>query len=179
MRHPHDEDDDTDEYVIIERRSRGGAGAFVAGLAVGAALALLLAPRSGAETRAGLARGARRARGAVRDAGGLGEGARGVMAFAREAVAQRVETAKQAVELKATQVSRAYAAGRLAAQQAREDLERRIAAQRDAAGARGARAAAAPGDGASPPSPGPSPASPATPPVPPADDSPSSGESLG
>jgi len=42
-------------------------------------------------------------------------------------VSQRVDRARQAVDLKRRQVERAVEAGRAAAQQARADLERRIA----------------------------------------------------
>ncbi len=46
---------------------------------------------------------------------------------ARDAVSDRVDRARQAVDLKRRQVERAVEAGRAAAHQAREDLERRIA----------------------------------------------------
>lgn len=48
--------------VVVERRSGGGIGLFILGVAVGAGIALLLAPQSGAETRQDLRRGARRLR---------------------------------------------------------------------------------------------------------------------
>ena len=57
--------------VVVERRSGGGIGLFILGVAVGAGIALLLAPQSGAETRQDLRRGARRLR---RKARGGGEG---------------------------------------------------------------------------------------------------------
>ena len=53
--------------VVIERRSGGGAGLFLLGLAIGAGIALLLAPGSGEETRAALSRQARRLRRKARD----------------------------------------------------------------------------------------------------------------
>jgi DNA repair exonuclease SbcCD ATPase subunit len=46
---------------------------------------------------------------------------------ARDQVEGRIENARQAVEIKRQQVSRAMEAGRAAAQQARAELERRIA----------------------------------------------------
>lgn len=49
-----------DPAVVIERRAGGGAGLFFLGVAVGAGLALLFAPQSGEETRAQVARQARR-----------------------------------------------------------------------------------------------------------------------
>lgn len=47
--------------VVIERRG-GGAGVFILGLAIGAGLALLFAPQPGEDTRAAMARNARKAR---------------------------------------------------------------------------------------------------------------------
>jgi hypothetical protein len=46
---------------------------------------------------------------------------------ARRRVEDRIDTARQAIEVKKEQVQRAMEAGRAAAQQAREELERRIA----------------------------------------------------
>jgi gas vesicle protein len=43
--------DNGEGYVIIEQRSSGNFGTFVWGLLVGAAAALLFAPKSGRETR--------------------------------------------------------------------------------------------------------------------------------
>lgn len=53
--------------VVVDRRSGGGVGLFLLGLAVGAGIALLYAPQSGADTRADLRRGARKIRRKVRD----------------------------------------------------------------------------------------------------------------
>ncbi|MFN0099713.1 MAG: YtxH domain-containing protein [Gemmatimonadaceae bacterium] len=53
--------------VVVDRRSGGGIGLFLLGLAVGAGIALLYAPQSGEETRAELRRGARKIRRKVRD----------------------------------------------------------------------------------------------------------------
>ena len=122
----HDEFDD-EPYLIIEK-SNGSVGAFLVGLAVGAGVALLLAPQSGEETRAELARQARQARDRARD---LADDVSGQVTRrigdARDAVTQRVDRARAAVDLKRRQVERAVEAGRAAAQQARADLERRIA----------------------------------------------------
>src|SRR5436189_1950204 len=81
--------DDDEPYVIIEKRS-GGMGTFLVGLAVGAGLALLLAPQSGAETRSRISRSARR----VRDA------AAGAVDDAKDRVQETFETARQRVEEK-------------------------------------------------------------------------------
>jgi hypothetical protein len=61
-------------------------------------------------------------------------------------VEQGIDTARQAIDLKKRQVSRAMEAGRAAAQQARDELERRIAETKAAynAGVDVARAGKAP-----------------------------------
>lgn len=122
----HDEYDD-EPYVIIEKNT-GSVGSFLIGLAVGAGVALLLAPQSGEETRREIASRARQARDRAKDfAGDVGDRVATRVNDARDAVTERVDRAKQAVDLKRRQVERAVEAGRAAAQQAREDLERRIA----------------------------------------------------
>ena len=131
MRH-HDHDD---PYLIIERQD-SSVGSFLIGVAIGAGVALLFAPRSGEATRRQITGTARRARDEVRG--------RVTQTFeqARAEVEQRIESARSAIELKRTQVNRAVDAGRAAAQQARDELERRIAETKAAyqAGAEVARA---------------------------------------
>src|SRR5689334_11086112 len=123
----HDEIDD-EPYLIIEKSSGGSVGSFLIGLAVGAGIALLLAPQSGEETRAEIARRARDARDRARDfADDVQDQVSEKFNDARDSVTRRVDRAKQAVDLKRRQVERAVEAGRAAASQAREDLERRIA----------------------------------------------------
>ena len=122
-----DYDDEDEEYVIIERRS-GGAGSFLTGLAIGAVLALLFAPQSGAETRDGIRRGVKRVQKTATDiADDVQERVGDAYESAREQVETRIESARNAIELRKQQVTRAVEAGREAAQQARADLERRIA----------------------------------------------------
>jgi gas vesicle protein len=114
-------------YVVIEQRS-SGIGSFLAGLAIGAGIALLLAPRSGAETRRGITRGARRVQRRAEDlVGSVAASVQDTIEGVRERVEDGVDAARNAVELKTRQVSDAVEAGRAAAKKAREDLERRIA----------------------------------------------------
>lgn len=142
-----DYDFDEDEpYVVIEKRS-GGLGSFVAGLAIGAAVALLLAPQSGAATRQRLATTAKRARRAAEDVvGDVTEKVSETFENAKQRVEEKLDEARGAIEMKADQVQRAVRAGREAAQQAREDLERRLAETKAAyqAGAQVARDARKP-----------------------------------
>lgn len=123
MRHHHDEDE---PYVVIEKHS-SGMGSFFLGLAVGAGIALLFAPRSGRETRQSIARGARRVRRAAADAvEGVTDKVVGTFEDARQQVEDRINAVRGAVEEKKDHVERAMRAGRDAAQQARQDLEKRL-----------------------------------------------------
>lgn len=120
---------DYDDYphIVIER-DRGGMGAFLWGALLGAGAALLLAPRTGAETQRELRERAR----ALRDV------AEGRVNEARDTVTEAVERARgevndrigslrEAVETRADQARSAVDAGRRAARDARTDLERRLA----------------------------------------------------
>ena len=123
---------DEEPYVIIEKQE-GSVGSLLLGIAIGAGVALLFAPRSGVETRADLRRRAREATDAARDAAqDVVDTAVGAMEEARRAVDDRVGAVREAVEVKRRQVSRAVDAGRAAAQQARDDLEARLASTKAA-----------------------------------------------
>lgn len=121
-------------YVIVERRSAaGGVGSLILGLALGAGIALLLAPASGEETRRGIARRARRAQEAAQD---FVEDMSGTVADkfneVRATVGERIESTFEAVDAKKRQVSNAVEAGRAAARQTRGELEHRIAERKAA-----------------------------------------------
>ena len=138
MRH-HDHDE---PYIVIEKHS-GSVGNLLLGVLIGAGVALLFAPRSGVETRGAISRRARRAGTTVK---GVAEEVTGqvVDTFegAKARVEEQLESARTAIEMKKAQVARAMEAGREAAQQARGDLERRLAETKAAynAGAEVARA---------------------------------------
>ena len=121
------EDDDDGPFVVIEK-SEPGIGTFVTGLLVGAGLALLFAPRTGVETRRQLQKSAKRVGDQAQDlvsdvTGSVSETIRS----AKEKVEERIDSTRSAVELKRRQVTNAVDAGRAAAQQARVELEQRIA----------------------------------------------------
>jgi len=122
-----DEPYDREPYVIIERRE-AGVGSFLIGLALGAGVALLLAPKSGEETRRGLAQRARRAQDAAQD---FVEDLSGTVADkfqeVRASVEERIEATLGAVDDKKRRVSNAFHTGRAAAREARGELEQRIA----------------------------------------------------
>ena len=123
----YDYDDDDGPFVVIER-SEPGVGTFVTGLLIGAGLALLFAPRTGVETCRELQRRAKRVGDQAQDlvsevTGSVSQ----TISAARERVGERIDYTRQAVELKRRQVTNAVDAGRAAAQQARVELEQRIA----------------------------------------------------
>ena len=123
----YDWDDEEGPYVVIER-NEPGVGSFVAGLAIGAALALLFAPKTGDETRRDLARRARRVGDQAQDfVSEVTDSVTERLNDARASVSERIDSAREAVELKRRQVTNAVGAGRAAAQQARVELEQRIA----------------------------------------------------
>src|SRR3954470_5410510 len=119
-------------YVVVER-DRGGVGPLFFGLALGAGLALLLAPQSGEETRRSIARRARRAQQAAQD---FVEDVSGTVADkfndVRSTVEERIEATLDAVDTKKRQVTNAFEAGRQAARQSRGELEHRIAERKAA-----------------------------------------------
>lgn len=113
-------------YIVVEK---GGSslGAFLWGAAVGAAVALLFAPRSGEETQRELKEGAKR----------LKKEAEGKFAELRESVeegydklrsdvTERVGQARHEVQERKRQAEEALKAGKEAARRAREDLEKRV-----------------------------------------------------
>ena len=128
----HEDDYDDDEeygvpYVIVDRREVG-IGPFLIGAALGAGIALLLAPQSGEKTRSALKARARRAQEAAQD---FVEDVTGTVADkfdeVRATVGERIEATLEAVDDKKRRVSNAFHAGRAAAREARGDLEQRIA----------------------------------------------------
>jgi gas vesicle protein len=114
-------------YVIVERREPG-VGSFLIGIALGAGVALLLAPQSGEETRRKIAQRARRAQDAAQD---FVEDVSGTVADkfqeVRASVEERIEATLDAVDDKKRRVTNAFHAGRAAARDARGELEQRIA----------------------------------------------------
>lgn len=141
-----------DDRVIIERRSGSSVSALLAGIAIGAGLALLFAPQSGEETRQVLRRKARRARRLashytedmkeraydIRDTAGklvgrTRERGRELVEDVREKVEDTIDDTRRTIREKRRDLGRAVEEGRAAARDARHDLERRLAdAQRTA-----------------------------------------------
>ncbi|HEY4131961.1 MAG TPA: YtxH domain-containing protein [Gemmatimonadaceae bacterium] len=123
-RHHYDEDD---AVVVIEKHS-AGVGSFLLGIAIGAGVALLFAPHSGAATRRGIKRRAMRVkRSAERAVTDVTESVADTFTDARRRVEDQIDAARDAIDIKKQQVHRAVEAGRAAAHEARAELEQRIA----------------------------------------------------
>jgi gas vesicle protein len=119
---------DDEPYLIVENREGSSIGPFLAGLALGAGIALLMAPQSGDETRREIADKVNRAKDAARDAiGEIGDAIGNTLEEAREKVEEGIESARDAVDHRRRRVHSAVEAGRVAARQARADLEFRLA----------------------------------------------------
>lgn len=110
--------DHDDGYVIIEHRS-GSFGTFVWGLLLGAAAALLFAPKTGRETRQELGDSLYRLRdqaeNRVRD---LQDTVSGTVDDVRRQFEEGIDSARRAVE-----------SGREAARNSRDEVERRVREQ--------------------------------------------------
>jgi gas vesicle protein len=108
-------DHDDLPYIVIERRS-GSFGSLVLGALLGAGAALLLAPRSGRETRDEIRAGALRLRDRAEDAvRGVADTVNETIGGVRGEVEGRVGAARDAFE-----------AGRRAARETRRDMETRV-----------------------------------------------------
>jgi gas vesicle protein len=128
-------DDDDEPRVVIEKHA-SGVGPFLLGIAIGAGVALLFAPRSGRATRRDIKRRAMRMRRAAEDAvTDVADNVTDKFQDARRKVEDQIDTARQAIDLKRQQVHRAMDAGRAAAREARDELEQRIAETKAAYGA--------------------------------------------
>lgn len=119
---------DDEPYLIVENREGSAIAPLLIGLALGAGIALLMAPQSGEETRRELAARVKRATDTAREAAGdLGDAIGDTLEHAREKVEVGLESARDAVDVRRRRVSGAVEAGRVAARQAREELEFRLA----------------------------------------------------
>jgi len=122
-------------YIVIESDKGGGVGAFVLGALVGAGIALLLAPKSGAETQEDIKRQARKLRTAAEER----------VREAQRQIEERLGEVREGVQTRMDGVKDAVTAGRSAATDARSDLEKRLQRSKAAyrAGVQAAREAIA------------------------------------
>lgn len=122
-----DYDFEGEPFVVIEREEPG-IGTLLLGVAIGAGITLLLAPRSGADTRRMIEQRARRTGNRMRDAAtDVADDVTSRVNDVRDRVAERVSAARDAVRRGQDQVLDAVDAGRFAAGEARSELERKIA----------------------------------------------------
>lgn len=117
-------DHDDLPYIVIERHS-GGFATFLWGALIGAGTALLLAPRSGRETRDEIRAGALRLRDRAEDA----------VRNVSDSVQETIGGVKGEVEGRLDAARDAFDAGRRAARETRRDMELRLREVR--AGVRG------------------------------------------
>jgi len=109
-------DSDEAPYIVIERDGGGGLGSFVLGALIGAGVALLLAPKTGAETQEDLKEHARKLRSAAEER----------VKEAQRQLEERLDDVRGGVETRFGDVKEAVSAGRDAASEARSDLEHRL-----------------------------------------------------
>ena len=122
-----DYDFEGEPFVVIER-PEPGIGTLLLGVAIGAGIALLLAPRSGADTRRMIGHRARRTGDRVRDAAtDVADNVASQVNQVHDQVTERVWAARDAVRRGQDHVLDAVDAGRFAAVEARSELERKIA----------------------------------------------------
>jgi gas vesicle protein len=117
-RHRRPRTEDELPYIVVDRSEGDGGGIlpFLWGALIGAGVALLFAPRSGAETRAEITDGARRLKKTAEDAvRGVQDSVTEAVEGVRHKVTGRVDVARSAID-----------AGRTAARESRADMERRI-----------------------------------------------------
>ncbi len=115
-------DHDETPYIVIEKETGGGMGAFVLGALVGAGLALLFAPMSGEETQQEIRSRALRLRDQAEER----------VKDAQRQLEQRLDQARAGVQERVDRVKGAVDAGREAAKEARGELERRLEASKAA-----------------------------------------------
>jgi gas vesicle protein len=114
--------------VVVVDRSEGGLAGFLLGLAVGAGVALLFAPRTGDETRQQLKNTGRRLRAAAAErAEDLQEALSGRYERTRDRIEEGLESARNTLDEKRESARDAIHAGKEAVKSARSELERRLA----------------------------------------------------
>lgn len=130
-------DHDEVPYIVIEKDSGGGAGSFLLGALLGAGLALLFAPKSGAETQEELKEQARKLRVVAEER----------VREAQRQLEERLDEAREGVASRYDDVREAVSAGRVAASEARDELEEKLQRSKVAyrAGVAAAREAVAAG----------------------------------
>ena len=110
-------------YILVERDSSGRFGSFCLGALIGAGLALLFAPQSGEETQEEIRARAQKLRVAAEER----------MREAQLTLEDRLENVREGVESRVELVRDAVESGRVAAEEARTDLEDKLERSKAAA----------------------------------------------
>jgi len=110
-------------YILVERDSGGSFGSFCLGALVGAGLALLFAPQSGEETQEEIRARAQKLRIAAEER----------MREVQVTLEDRLEHVREGVESHVELVRDAVESGRVAAEEARTDLEAKLERSKAAA----------------------------------------------
>jgi gas vesicle protein len=117
---------DEQPVVVVERGS--GIGAFLSGAALGAIVALLLAPQSGEETRTQLRARARRLREAAEDRlDDIQDAVETGYEKTKASIEAGLQRARRNIEERRDDAKDAVGAGKAAVRSARDELERRLA----------------------------------------------------
>ncbi len=128
MSHQH-----SDQPVVVVERSDSGLGGFLLGLAVGAGVALLFAPKTGEETRQQLKNTGRRLRTvATEKAEDLQDAMGGGYERTRDRIEEGLDSARETIGEKREAAQDAFEAGKSAVKTARSELERRLAKSKEA-----------------------------------------------
>ncbi len=117
----------SDKPVVVIERSESGLGPFLLGIGIGAAVALLFAPRSGEDTRRDLTNRGRRLRAVAAE---KAEELQDVLVGGYEDTKSRVEdglaTARQVIDDKTDGAKEALGVGKAAVHSAREELKKQL-----------------------------------------------------
>ena len=126
--------------IVIEREKGGNLGSFLLGALLGAGVALLLAPRSGAETQEKLKEQAKKLKGVaerqVRDA--------------QKSIEERLDVAREDVRSRIESIRDAVEQGRVAAREERGHLKMKLERSKAARRPEESPAAESTGDGGEP-----------------------------
>jgi gas vesicle protein len=109
-------DRDDVPYIVVQRGGGSGLGPFIVGALLGAGAALLLAPRSGAETQQDIKERALRFRDAAEDR----------VKEAQKQIEDRMDQARVELMARVDAVRDAVDSGREAAREARGELEEKL-----------------------------------------------------
>ncbi len=136
-------DSDDLPYIVIERHS-GSTSSFLWGALLGAGAALLLAPRSGAQTQEEIRARVQRVRTAAEErveaARAAAERTRDRIEDQLEDVRDRIVSVRDELDVRADRARDSFESGRRAAREARADLQRRVSEVKESYGSRLERA---------------------------------------